>query len=176
VTEQPLPPQLSDELKRQFCSMLLVGCDRETAGNYLGFSPAQLRDEVKRDPDFFRQMLRAEASAEFHQIRNLHEATKDSKQWRASVWWLERKVPERFARRAANAITESEWRQFLETLADLITSEIASEADRQRLLSRLSQIAQEVDADLAGSQIDAADATADEGDSTGDLDDESGET
>ncbi len=156
--------------------MLLVGCDRETAGNYLGFSPTQLRDEVKRDADFLQQVLRAEASAEFHQIRNLHEATKDSKQWRASVWWLERKVPERFARRAANAVTESEWRHFLETLADLITSEIASEADRQRLLTRLAQIAQNVDAELADSQALGTKVSSDDLDFTSDMDDQSGES
>jgi len=156
--------------------MLMMGCDRETAGNYLGFTLLQLRDEVKREPEFLQQVLRAEAAAEFHQIRNLHEATKDSKQWRASVWWLERKIPERFARRAANAITAAEWQQFLETLADMIVSEITCEADRQKLLTRLSQIAQEVDAEFAGSQSDGADSQTDEQESTSDLDDERGES
>ena len=129
--------------------MLLVGCDRETASKYLGCTPTQLRDELKRNPEFSRQLLRAEGSAEFHQMRNLHEATKDGKQWRASVWWLERLAPGRFARRAANAITEAEWQQFLESLADAIMSEITNEADRRRLLACLARMAQAVHTDLA---------------------------
>jgi hypothetical protein len=151
--------------------MLMVGCDRETAGNYLGFSHSQLRHELQRDGEFLRQVLQAEAAAEFHQIRNLHEATKDSKQWRASVWWLERKIPERFARRAANAVSATEWRQFLDTLAEMIVMEISSEADRQRLLARLSEIAEEVEAQLAASQSDAKDFPSVETGPTGDPED-----
>lgn len=151
--------------------MLMVGCDRETAGNYLGFSPSQLRNELQQDGDLLREVLRAEAAAVFHQIRNLHEATKDSKQWRASVWWLERRIPERFARRAANAISTTEWHQFLETLAEMVVTEISSEEDRQRLLARLSEIAEEVDAQPATSPSDAKEFPSDEIGPASDLED-----
>ncbi len=176
MTEPSLPLPLSDEQKQQFCSMLLVGCDRETASKYLGCTPTQLRDELKRNPEFSRQVLRAEGSAEFHQICNLHEATKDSKQWRASVWWLERKAPGRYARRVANAITEAEWQQFLESLADAIVTEITNEADRRRLLAYLARMAQAAHTDLAKDPRDSVPDTPKElstHDTTDDITDES---
>jgi len=121
--------------------MLHLGCDRETASKYLGWTASHLRQELHRSSDFAIQVLRAEASAEFHQIHNVHEATKEAKNWRASVWWLERMAPERFAKRSTNVVTETEWQEFLEALAEAVVSEIADDADRNRLLNRLAQMA-----------------------------------
>ena len=50
--------------------MLHLGCDRETAGKYLGWTPAQLRSELKNKTDFSREVLRAEGAAEFHHLRS----------------------------------------------------------------------------------------------------------
>jgi hypothetical protein len=120
--------------------MLTMGCDWETTAKYLGFTPVQLRGETKRDEAFRREVLRCEAAADLHQIKNLHEASKDPKNWRTSVWWLERTSPVRFAKRPAMAITHSEWKQFLATIANAITEEVRAEADSRRLQMRLAQM------------------------------------
>jgi len=85
-------------------------------------------------------------------MRNLQNAAKDEKHWRASVWWLERRAPDRYARRAPDAISESQLQEFVEKLADVIVAEIASQDDRQRLLASLSRIAHEIQYDTSGEQ------------------------
>lgn len=140
MTEENAPLQLTDDQRQQYCSLLMIGCDRDTASKYLGFTTQQLDEILQENAEFMRQALKAEGAAEFHQMKNLHEATKDAKQWRASVWWLERRAPARFARRAANAITATEWNSFLTAIVDAIVAEVTSEADRQRLIARIARL------------------------------------
>ncbi len=138
---------LTDDQKREFCLIVLIGCDRETACNYLGWSRSQLQNALKQDPQFAKRLARAEATPEFIHMRNLHNAAKDEKHWRVSVWWLERCAPERYARRNPDAVSAAQLRQIIKQIADAITGEVASPDDRQRLLTRLSKIAREVQDD-----------------------------
>ncbi len=138
------PNRFTDDQKRECCLMISMGCDRETACNYLGMTAEELRYELRLDEAFCRQMLRAEATPEFNHMRNLYKAAKDEKHWRASVWWLERRAPERYARRAPDSLTASQIRQVIEELAETIVGEIDDPQDRQRLLARLVQIAEKI--------------------------------
>ncbi len=121
--------------------MISIGCDRETASKYLACVPQQLQHALKHDPQFAKQLARAEATPEFSHMRNLHNAAKDEKHWRASVWWLERCAPHRYARRAPEAVSVVQLKKIIQELADAIAGEVASQNDRQRLLSRLTEIA-----------------------------------
>lgn len=136
------PNRFSDDQKRECCLMISIGCDRETACNYLGKTAEELRGALRLDEVFRRQLLRAEATPEFNHMRNLYNAAKDEKHWRASVWWLERRAPERYARRAPDALTAPQLRQVIEELAETIVGEVDDPQDRQRLLARLVQIAE----------------------------------
>jgi len=147
VTSLTESPPLTDDQKREFCLILLIGCDHETASNYLGCTLGQLQNALKQDPQFAKQLARAEATPEFIHMRNLHNAAKDEKHWRVSVWWLERCAPERYARRSPDAISAAQLRQIIKELGDAIAGEVASRDDRQRLLTRLSKIAREVQDD-----------------------------
>ena len=51
---------------------------------------------MQHDAEFVANVRRAEASVELSHMRNVQQAAKDKKDWRASVWWLERRSPERF--------------------------------------------------------------------------------
>ncbi len=133
-------PQFSQQQKRDFCLMISVGCDRETACKYWGWTAADLHRVLDDDHEFARQLLRAEGTAEFAHMRNLHNAAKEEKNWRVSVWWLERRSPERFARRAPNVLTATQMSAIIEELADGIAEEITNQDDRRRLLNRLAQI------------------------------------
>ena len=144
-TEQPF--QFDDEQKREFCLMISIGCDRETACKFLGCQPAELHRELEQDAEFHKQLLKAEATPEFSHMRNLHNAAKDEKHWRASVWWLERNAPERYARRAAGALTAAQLQEVIEELAEVIAKEVVSEEERRRLLARFEQIAQAMQGD-----------------------------
>jgi hypothetical protein len=133
--------RLSELEKNEMASILLLGCDRTTARNFLGLAAIALRAELGRDEDFARRLLRAEATAEIHHMRNVHHAAKDEKNWRASVWWLERRAPERFGRRDGQGMTQSQFREAVEELAKVMVQEVSSCGDRTRLVERLRQVA-----------------------------------
>lgn len=132
---------LSEAQQRECCMLLSIGCDRQMVCHYLGISVGALSKLLRRDAAFNQRVLRAEATAELKQMQNLCEATKDPKNWRASVWWLETRSPERFARRNPQTVTVAELEELVDQLAQAIAIEVGEEQDRRRLLDRLQQIA-----------------------------------
>ena len=128
---------LSDAQRQELRSILLIGCDRTTARNFLGLAPAELREALAGDDGLAELVARAEAAAELHHMRNVHGAAKDEKNWRASVWWLERRSPERFARRDAASWSPGELAEVLEELAAEIVAEIDDPDVRRRMVDRL---------------------------------------
>lgn len=147
MTSQTEPQPLGDQQKREFCLIVSIGCDRETASKYLGCTQRQLQRTLQQDSQFAKKLARAEATPEFIHMRNLHNAAKDEKHWRVSVWWLERCAPERYARRSPDAISAAQLRQIIKQLADAIAGEVSNGDDRQRLLTRLASIARNVEGD-----------------------------
>lgn len=130
---------LTPEQKRHVCAIAAIGCDRRIAVRYLGCDDRELQAELERDAEFARDLMQAEARAELTHIRNVQQAAQDDKHWRASVWWLERRAADRYGGSAAGSMTPAKARQFVETLATIIAEEVRGEADRQRLLYRLTQ-------------------------------------
>ncbi|TWT91005.1 hypothetical protein Mal64_14040 [Pseudobythopirellula maris] len=131
---------LTDEQQREACLILAVGCDRETAAKYVGCRVEDLDRQADSDADFQQRLRRAEASPELAHMRNIQQAGREEKNWRASVWWLERLAPERFARRDFGAVTRAELKRFIEALAEHIACEVQDEEDRSRLLERLREL------------------------------------
>lgn len=159
MTCEPTPPALTDEQQTQICGILTVGCDRQTAANYVGCKLAAIRNQMRRDSAFLARVLRAEASAEFNHMCNVQESAKGKKDWRASVWWLERRSPERFARRDPGTITVRQLKAFIAMLADALANDVTNAADRQRVLSRLQALAEsssQLLADMHASPADSA--------------------
>jgi len=143
----PTVSSLSDEQKNEFCSIVLLGCDRVTASRYLGCTLRQLQKALQQDPQFAEQLARAEATPELMHMRNLQNAAKDEKHWRISVWWLEHCAPERYARRNPDAISAAQLRQIIKQLSDAIAGEVANQDDRTRLMKRLAGIASGIESD-----------------------------
>jgi len=130
---------LSDEQKGQICGTLSVGCDRETAADFVGCSTADIGRAMQRDAAFAANIRRTEASCELSHMRNVQQAAKDAKNWRASVWWLERHSPERFGPRRAGSVTARQLKEFVDTLTAILNEEISNEADHHRVVARLDQ-------------------------------------
>ncbi len=130
---------LTDEQKGQICGILSVGCDRETAANFVSCSIAQIGRLMQQDTMFAANVRRTEAGTELAHMRNVQQAAKEAKNWRASVWWLERHSPERFARRGAGVVTFPQVDAFMEIVADILIDEIHESDDRQRVLAKLKQ-------------------------------------
>ncbi|MEM8944125.1 MAG: hypothetical protein AAGD11_03000 [Planctomycetota bacterium] len=101
----------------------------------------ELRRLMQSDEEFYRRLLRAEATPEFNHMRNVYNAAKDEKHWRASVWWLERRAPDRYARQLPETVTAAQLRNFVDELSAAIVGEVENDQDRERMLARLVSIA-----------------------------------
>lgn len=145
---------LTDAQKREACLILSLGCDRETVADYLGCSASDIRQAMLQDERFADDVRRAEAGIELSHMRNIHNAAKDEKNWRVSVWWLERRAPERYGRRVAGAVTTRQLESIVAWLVDAVIEEIHDPADRDRLVSRLERLAASLQQTLTGNACD----------------------
>ena len=76
-----------DEVKRQqICAILGVGGTRQMTADFLGCHVDTIRNTAKRDPDFSKQIRRAELTPEIAYLKSIQTAAADSKQWRAAAW------------------------------------------------------------------------------------------
>jgi hypothetical protein len=150
--------QLTDEQKSQIVGILSVGCDRQTAVDFVGCSLRDLHRAMERDSEFASNIRRNEAGAELSHMRNVQTAAKDAKNWRASVWWLERRSPERYGPRGAGAVTARQLKAFIGMVVDILAVEVRDPADRQRLCARLQRLVAEFEQKLGDFQASQADS------------------
>lgn len=149
------PLELTDQQQGEICGVLSVGCDRQTAVDIVGCSLRRLRSAMQSDAAFAARVRRAEASAELTHMRNVQELAQAKKDWKASVWWLERRAPERFARRAGS-VTPRQLKAFIAVVSETLQEAIASAEDRGRVAERLRELADEVDSLLSNEPPSAA--------------------
>lgn len=136
---------LSEDEKRDVLLILSVGCDRATAASYVGRRPDELETAARSDAEFDAAIRRSEAGCELAHMRNVQQAARDERHWRASVWWLERRLPERYAKREADAVGRRELMRFVSAAAAAIATAVQDEGDRHRVLERLSGLAEKLD-------------------------------
>jgi hypothetical protein len=153
MTCELIPSELTDEQKGQIYGVLSVGCDRQTAAHFVGCSLADIRRAMQHDATFAAGICRAEAGAELNHMRNVQQAAKDEKHWRASVWWLERRSPERFGPRGAGVVTARQLKAYVEILADVLREDVRDADERQQILERLKTLAGSVDQMLRDGQL-----------------------
>jgi hypothetical protein len=128
---------LTEFQKGQFCSAIALGSDRSTACAFVGATVAQLRATMRHQPDFEQEVLRSEAQTEIRHLGNVNKAAADEKNWRTSAWWLERRAPERFGRRAPQALTAQQVGELVDHFAEALYGEIPDAALRERLIQLL---------------------------------------
>jgi hypothetical protein len=145
MAHEPISPQLSDERKQKICLYLSVGCDREAAAKLCDCTHWDIHCAMQRDAAFADEVRRAEGASELVHVRNVQNASQDAKNWRASVWWLERRSPERFGKRGAGTVTTRQLKAFIAQLATIVTQEISDANDRQRLLDRFDRMIKTLD-------------------------------
>jgi hypothetical protein len=126
-------PSLTEFQKGQICSAITLGSDRSTACAFAGATVAQFRAAVQQDPAFENEVIRAEAQAEVRHLGNIHKAAQDEKNWRTSVWWLERHAPERFGRRAPLTLSVDQVVALAEHFVEALAVEVADQVLRNRL-------------------------------------------
>jgi hypothetical protein len=131
---------LTDEQKARICGVLTIGCDWQTAADLVGCTFAEIRRAMQADAGFAVSVRRAEARAELAHMRTVQDAAKEAKNWRASVWWMERHAPDRYGPRGAGEITARQLKAFTALMADILAGDASSPDSRQQLLARLSQL------------------------------------
>jgi hypothetical protein len=138
-------PPLSNEQKQKVCLYLSAGCDRESAAKLVRCSLWDIRCAMQFDAAFGDEVRHAEGASELAHVRNVQNAAQDVKNWRASVWWLERRSPERFGRRAAGTVTTRQLKAFVAQLVAMVVEEMRDADDRRRLLERFDQLVTTLD-------------------------------
>ncbi len=142
-----------------FCAILHLGCDRATACKFLGVSVEQLAAEIDRNAEFAQQAHRAEAKAEVDHMRNVREAALDEKNWRTSVWWLERQE-----RELDGAEESSLWnspatvRATLNKLIEIVMVEVDDPIRRHSVIAKLHQIECLIAQEDAATRTDSAES------------------
>jgi hypothetical protein len=179
MAHTPNRSPLTDAQKREACLILSIGCDRDTVANYVGCSASDIRQAMLQDERFAGDVRRAEAGIELSHMRNIQNAAKDEKNWRVSVWWLERRAPERYARRNSSAVTTRQLENIVAWLVEAVMEEVQEPADRDRLVSRLERLAATLQQALLGSELAAAESSEQQAsdshaESTTELDDADG--
>jgi len=158
MTCELLPSQLTDDQKGQVCGVLSVGCDRQTAANLIGCALADIRRTMQCDPQSAASVCRAEAGSELSHMRNVQQATKETKNWRASVWWPERHSPERFGPRGPGVVTARQLKAFIAILTDALQEVVHSEDDRQKIVARLKTLTDSADQMLRDNTMDGGES------------------
>jgi hypothetical protein len=151
MTSEIDSPPLTDEQKATIRGILSVGCDRQTAADYVGCSLADIRRTMQQDASFMAEVRRAEAGIELMHMRNVQEAAEKKKDWRASVWWLEQRSPERFARKVGS-MTAKQLKYFGAMMLDIYREEVRDSADRERLIARFNRLLETIEQMLIDAQ------------------------
>ena len=127
---------LNDEQRRSVCDFAVLGCDRTTACHLASCSLTELRAELIANRSFHIDLLRSEAKAKLHHLRNIHQAAIDAKNWRASTWWLERAEPHVYGGRPVASLTAQDLQNFVDAIAAAAVDEFPCPADRERFIAR----------------------------------------
>ena len=143
---------LDNDTKNHLIALLQNGCERDTAAHFCGLSAADVQQAIDGDEVWRRDVLRAEAAYEFRHLQKLQQAAGDSKNWRISVWCLESRWPERYARRAFT-VAPQQLRQFVDQLAGVLNDEVSDVDCRERVLNKLATLVGEVESQMEDSLV-----------------------
>ena len=126
--------------KQQICSIVQLGCTPATAAKHVGCGRSAIHTAANRDPRFAADLRRAEAQNELTLMKNVFEAAQEPKNWRASVWSLERVYPERYLRHLPDAVTAEQLVSVVESLVDIVTDEVTDAQRRERIVVRIGEV------------------------------------
>ena len=134
------PPILDEIKKAEILTVLTTGCSRRVAAMYVGCDPKTIYNTALRDPEFAEKLYSREVSSEIAHLVNLKNAGKDTRYWRASAWFLERAIPDRYGVRNPDTLTREEISKFMSCLINMLVEEVPVAKYRKRILARLDSI------------------------------------
>ena len=139
---------ISEIKQREILALLSVGCSRRTAARYVNCTQKAIDELARTNPDFAEKLRRAEANLEIESIKNMFNAAKQEKNWRASAWVLERKSPQEFLKKKPDVIPAGLLDTLLNRIVTLLIEECPAAVQRKGLLKKLDVIRMETIAAL----------------------------
>jgi hypothetical protein len=140
VAEPRRRPALDEKKKGLVLGILSVGCSRRAAARLVGCSPDTIRRTALRDPAFAESIAKAESESEVLCLKNVKEAGKEKKYWRAAAWVLERRYSEDYAARKPGTITVSQVIDLLKQVSDILMDASMAPEVRQRIRRQISAL------------------------------------
>jgi hypothetical protein len=130
------PRALDPPKQKTICSLIAAGASLRQAARFIDCDAKTIRNEAARDDDFRRELAKARSEAALHPLETLHQAAKTN--WRASVVWMQRIDPDRFARPNAAVVTQREANQFIADLLETIGRAVSSPQERKAFVELLT--------------------------------------
>lgn len=146
----PCSPLLTPRIKAEICALLRIGCSRYRVAVTMGFSPTKLKNELRRDPEFAAEVHKAEVQQEIVLLKRVHDVSKEPAYWRAAAWLLERKYPDRYAKRAPRTMTPEQVATVLGQFAEILTRGIHNAQDRNKVGNELKLLTSAITQQAAG--------------------------
>jgi len=126
--------------RREILAIIGVGCKRQVAADYVGCSLSTIHRTAQRDPKFAEALRHKELQSEIGYLENIRNAAREQRYWRAAAWALERLEPEKYAKRAPDAITVKQVGELMTQFAEIIVEEVPVAAYRKNILKRFDAI------------------------------------
>ena len=114
-------------------ALLSLGFSRRTVARHVGCTHTTIARAAERDPHFAFQIADAEMRADFGALKQVRDASKQDKYWRAAAWFLERRLPDEFGKRPAHSFSGD---QVMALLAEVFSYTIGAlkESEKDRFL------------------------------------------
>jgi len=138
--------------KREILAILSVGCSRRAAAQYVGCSVTTIQNTAERDEAFAASLQRAESQFEFTHMKNISNAAKEARYWRAAAWVLERLNPDHYAQRSPHVVTFEQVRTVLVEFAGFIANTLSTSRHRQEILKQMDELIGKLGASRPGKQ------------------------
>ena len=122
---------------------LRLGASRRMAARQVGCCHRTIARAAARDPDFARELARAEADADEKCLHLISRATDQEKYWRAAAWVLERRNPEEFAARKPHTFSAGHVLELFTRFLHAVLPKLPADC-RETLLDEFDDLAGEL--------------------------------
>ena len=141
MPKQQTPRKLQDKsIQDVVLNALKLGCSLTAAAKLVSCSPATIRREAARDPEFKEELEKTRGQSEEKYMKFLADAAEKPQYWRAAAWALERRFPKHYAPRSPDAITLGHITILIAKIAQILEEEIPVARLRKNILKRLDAI------------------------------------
>lgn len=139
-SDDPVIDTFDEATQKQLASLVLVGCTLRTAARVAGIDRQRLRAVLEHDRKLSERLLVAEAVCEFTHLERLREVSKDPKNYRVSIWLLERRFPFRYMPRPFSGISAAQLQATLRTIGEELARQFPDAEGRDRIMASLTEI------------------------------------